>query len=711
MPALWFICASTESLTTSHMKQYRYLVPTAALLVTILAFHLGADEDRLTTGSASQSARYPESTKPNFSRPRDEASLATKGMLWEAVASNPRERAVKSIPISADSFSGAMTGNVGEAVTLRMANSIPALRAEIKGRNTAADGTVLTHLRVPGEPEAQLTIQENAEMDFFLAQLYYDNHPVAYEFRESDDGMTATRHELSDLICSTIDHKAMKVTNMGLPPMGGGSGAASDEMEVSAIIGATRKPSAAAAALPTLSVADVSIIEGNSGSKSLSFTVRLSKANTSKSTSFRYATANGTATSGTDFTSASGSVSISRGRTSATVKLTIFGDTTVEPNETFLLNLSSPTNATFSDAQAVGTITNDDTASGGGSGGGTTPPSGGVPVFNSLPGAVAVIYLDMDGQVVTGTQWKSGATITARGVVGTLSDAQMLEVCRRIAEDYSPFEINVTTQETAYLAAPANRRIRCIITPDNEWYGNAGGIAYVNSFSWTGDTPCWVFSDMLYDSPRYIADSASHEIGHTLSLLHDGRISPSEGYYQGHGSGEVGWAPIMGVGYYKNLSQWSKGEYLSASNKENDLSLITSLTNGFGYRTDLVGNDTASATPLTIARSARSASGIIETPSDVDVFSFNTAGGSCSFTALGDPNGQNLDILVEILGASGLVIASANPDTLTDATVTASLPAGNYFLRVSGVGRGNASGDGYTDFGSLGQYTISGNAQ
>jgi hypothetical protein len=447
----------------------------------------------------------------------------------------------------------------------------------------------------------------------------------------------------------------------------------------------------------SISIADASITEGNSGSKSLTFTVRLSKSDRQRTISCAFSTANGTATAGSDYSAVSGTVSIAAGRSSATLSVPITGDTAVELDETFAVNLSNPVNAVISDSQAIGTIVNDD-----------APPSS-VPVFNSLPGAVAVAYLDMDGQVVSGTQWAGGGTITARGIVGTLSDAQLLEICRRTAEDYAPFQINVTTDESVFLAAPSNRRIRCIITPDNEWYGSAGGVAYLNSFTWTGDTPCWVFSDMLSNSPRYIAEATSHEIGHTLSLAHDGRISPSEVYYQGHGTGEVGWAPIMGVGYYKLLVQWSRGEYLSANNTENDLSKITTL-NGFGYRADAVSNTIAGAAALSGSAGSFSASGILETTGDLDVYSFSTAGGTCSFSAAGDSLSQNVDASLELLDASGAVIASANPDTLTDASVTAALPAGTYYLRISGTGRGDVLADGYSNYASIGQYTITGTA-
>jgi hypothetical protein len=100
----------------------------------------------------------------------------------------------------------------------------------------------------------------------------------------------------------------------------------------------------------------------------------------------------------------------------------------------------------------------------------------------------------------------------------------------------------------------------------------------------------------------------------------------------------------------------------------------------------------------------------LETAGDLDVFSFSTTGGSFSFTALGDASSQNIDVLMEILDSNGAVVTYVNPDTLTNATVSATLAAGNYFLRVSGAGRGDVLVDGYSNYGSIGQYTISGNA-
>lgn len=110
---------------------------------------------------------------------------------------------------------------------------------------------------------------------------------------------------------------------------------------------------------PTISIADVSVAEGNNGSKRMTFTVVISSVST-QSVTVQYATSNGTASAGGDYTSKSGTVTIAAGSLSADITVSIKGDRTAEPNETLFLNLSNPVNAAFGDNQAVGTIVNDD---------------------------------------------------------------------------------------------------------------------------------------------------------------------------------------------------------------------------------------------------------------------------------------------------------------------------------------------------------------
>jgi hypothetical protein len=113
--------------------------------------------------------------------------------------------------------------------------------------------------------------------------------------------------------------------------------------------------------LPTLSINDVSITEGDSGTTNALFNVNLSAAST-QTVSVKYATANGSATAGSDYTATSNTLSFAPGEISKTISVPIAGDTLAEGNETFTLNLSNPTNATTADSQGVGTIVNNDSA-------------------------------------------------------------------------------------------------------------------------------------------------------------------------------------------------------------------------------------------------------------------------------------------------------------------------------------------------------------
>jgi Bacterial Ig-like domain (group 3) len=111
----------------------------------------------------------------------------------------------------------------------------------------------------------------------------------------------------------------------------------------------------------TLSINDVSITEGNTGTTNLVFTVTLS-ASSAATISIDYATANGTAqTSDNDYQSASGTLTFNPGELTKTITVVINGDQKTENNETLSLNLNNPVNTVVADAQGVGTILNDDT--------------------------------------------------------------------------------------------------------------------------------------------------------------------------------------------------------------------------------------------------------------------------------------------------------------------------------------------------------------
>ena len=228
----------------------------------------------------------------------------------------------------------------------------------------------------------------------------------------------------------------------------------------------------------------------------------------------------------------------------------------------------------------------------------------------------------------------------------------------------------------------------------------------VGSFNWTGDTPCWAF----VSAGKPAAEVISHEVGHTLGLAHDGRFTPQEEYFAGHGTGDVGWAPIMGTGANKNLSQWSQGEYLNADQTQDDLFKIATENNNVGHRADDHGGDLNSAGHLIIGiDDSVDSDGVIETTGDVDAFRFTlTAGATVTLNASPIPDGPNLDILAELRDSGGSILASDNPDAGIDASVSLALGPGDYSFEVRGTGRGLVLDDGYSNYGSLGFYTISG---
>jgi probable HAF family extracellular repeat protein len=113
------------------------------------------------------------------------------------------------------------------------------------------------------------------------------------------------------------------------------------------------------ATTPLMSISDVTVAEGNTGTRVATFTVTLS-ATSSQPVTVAYATADGTATAGSDYQAASGTLTIPAGQASGTITVLVNGDRLPEPNETFFVNLSTPTNAIIADGQGVGTIVDDE---------------------------------------------------------------------------------------------------------------------------------------------------------------------------------------------------------------------------------------------------------------------------------------------------------------------------------------------------------------
>lgn len=340
------------------------------------------------------------------------------------------------------------------------------------------------------------------------------------------------------------------------------------------------------------------------------------------------------------------------------------------------------------------------------------------PKLNSYPTAQPTIFLDFDGQTVTTPYWNSGNPLVCASP--NYTDAQITLFFNKVAEDYRPFNINVTTDSTVYFAAPATKRIRVIVTPTYQWYGMAGGVSYVGSFRWGNNVPAFVFSSLLGNGdPNLCADAASHEAGHSLGLNHQTKYNAdctvAAEYNPGSGSGQTSWAPIMGKSYNKTLSLWYNGpsSTLGCGSSQDDMSIIANTTtNGTGYRTDDVGDskNNSNAASFAMATQSFSKGGIINTSTDVDYYSFTMpVNGTFKLSAIpfntGNNNlGANLDVRVNLYKTNGTLIKAYTSTTTLDATVDTTLTAGTYYLSVDNTTNANTP----SNYGIVGAYTLNG---
>jgi len=407
-------------------------------------------------------------------------------------------------------------------------------------------------------------------------------------------------------------------------------------------------------------------------------------------------------------------------------------------------------------------------------------------LLHSRPGASRVVYLDFDGHIISGTAWNGGndniadplyataynssnddtmVTDCDRGAgiepvytvnFSTTELARIGEIWHRVAEDLAPWDIDVTTQLPGSFNSTTGR---LLFTDDSDYCGDAmpaqgaGGVAYVVVFG-NGNYHTWTSPALVYwtnlgsGAATSNHEAASHEFGHNLGLAHDGNSSSS--YYTGHGSSDSSpvdlnsWAPIMGVGYYRNVTQWSKGDYPDAvrsSNYQPDADDLAVITSKLTYRTDDHGDTIGTATGLTIQGNGTIAvtnpeddphefssenKGVIEDRTDLDFFYFDTAAGLVNFTI--EPawaafyrsttrRGANLDIEAKLMDGSGSIIDSSDPLDDTNAALSATVAAGRYYLSIDGVGNPGNTNDsnnenyGYDDYASLGMYFISGSVQ
>jgi hypothetical protein len=332
-------------------------------------------------------------------------------------------------------------------------------------------------------------------------------------------------------------------------------------------------------------------------------------------------------------------------------------------------------------------------------------PEGTLPLLSSRPGATAKLFLDFNGNFQASWGGWSNVNTPAYdtdGNAGSFSAGEqnaIYEIWQRVAEDYAPFNIDVTTIDPG---SRADRVVAQIAIGGNwsDWYGSsAGGVAYVGGFNNSAPNVGYVFEDaMANGNAKYTAEAVSHEAGHLFGLSHQAKWSGStlvESYHSGTGD----WAPIMGVGYYVTRSTWHNGATPSGPTAyQDDLAIITSASNGFGYVTDDYGGTIGTASGLPISGTSVSLTGLIGRSNDVDVFSFITGGGTVNFNLAVDAFGPNLDSVLELWNSAGSVLTTVAPGASYGASLSYALGAGTFYLVARSMG----------DYGDMGRYTITG---
>jgi len=206
---------------------------------------------------------------------------------------------------------------------------------------------------------------------------------------------------------------------------------------------------ALAARQKTIRINDASVIEGDAGQKTMSFTVSWTGSKGGAAPSVHYATANVTATSGADYTATSGTASLANnGCRCATVNVPILGDTTTEGTETFAVNLSSAVNAKIGDAQGIGTIYDNEgppslvvTDVSGAEASGTISFS--VLLTNASGTTVRVDYATADGSAIAGSDY-TATSGTLTFTPGQTSKTVPVTIANdALAEDDETFTLNL----------------------------------------------------------------------------------------------------------------------------------------------------------------------------------------------------------------------------------------------------------------------------
>jgi len=287
--------------------------------------------------------------------------------------------------------------------------------------------------------------------------------------------------------------------------------------------------------------------------------------------------------------------------------------------------------------------------------------------LHSRPAATRKIYLDFDGHVTQDTPWNAGRSPTLTTPPFSLdgsadfSDAEkavVQESFRRIAEHFAPWNVDVTTEDPGVEGLRKTSSgdlaygIRVVIGP-KAFDTSAAGIAYLNSFSDTIDNPCFTFAT-------------------------------------------TGWSAALIAG-------------VNANQKQDNLVAISNNTSGIPLIPDDHGGTLATATIA--PGTSLTGGGIISNGADVDMIKIAAGKGALTITPKVALTAPNLRLQIKVLNSTGATIGTyegaGTAGNMAPAPISVALPAeGFYYIQMDGIGNGTGVTEGYTDYGSIGYYSL-----
>jgi LmbE family N-acetylglucosaminyl deacetylase len=313
-----------------------------------------------------------------------------------------------SIPVASD-----LLDEPNEAFLLNLSGAVNATIADPDGSATITDDDGAAALSI-----TDVTVTEGnagtANAVFTVSLSAASGHPISVNYATADG--TASAVDYTATSGTLVFDPGVTTQTVTTSALGDLLDEANEAffVNLSAAVNATIADAQGVATItdddasPTLAITNATVTEGNAGTVNAVFTVSLSAAS-GRTVTANYATANSTATAPADYTASSGTVTFAAGSTSQTVTVAVVGDLLDEANETFAVNLTAPANATFADAQGVGTITDDDAT--------PTLAIGDVTVTEGNAGTVNAVFTvslsAASGRTVTANYAAANSTATA----------------------------------------------------------------------------------------------------------------------------------------------------------------------------------------------------------------------------------------------------------------------------------------------------------